>query len=738
MSVGWLSNRMAIDTVIYLLPYILSVIISTSVGIVTWKRRSIAGAHAYSIFALLQASWTLGYIFELLSSNQAAKIFWDNTQFIGMLFSPLAFLLFTFEYLSADMSKIRSAMKWLLGLSSVGLLLVFTDDFHGLIHSQAWIVPGEPFSALKYDFSLTFLLMGLYVYVLTFYGIFKLVQRYLRPGRLYRNQILTVLIGVFIPLIGAALTLVGVEFSIHRDTTPITFAIGNLVVAFGLFRYRLFEIVPIARELVFTNMSDSVVILDGQNRVVDINPAALTTLNLVFSEIIGKSVAEVFSPFPDLLKRYMEMDEFHEVVTIDANGVPGYHDIRITPIRDRQRQLTGRLIVVRNISEEVQAQKALFESEAKYRNLVESTKDWVWVVDLEGRHTYSNQAIRQLLGFEVDEIVGSSAFPHMHPEDQERVHKMMQDSMNEKCGWSDVSIRWLHKDGSIRFMESTAEPMLDSSGKIIGFSGIDRDVTERMQAEEEIRQHASRLELANRKLEEANTRLQILDRVKDEFVANVSHELRTPITSLRLYLNLLSSRPEKWNNYMDTLERETERLGSMIESLLQLSRLDQKRVSIEFERVDLNRIVDEYVNDRKPLAEKSGIDLSLKIENELPVVRADPRLIGQVLSIFLTNAINYTSSGGSVIVCTQERNEAEKRYVGFCVSDNGPGITREEQEQLFTRFFRGKAGRESDVLGTGLGLAIAKEIVDEHNGLIEVESRGIPGEGTTFRVWLQV
>jgi PAS domain S-box-containing protein len=723
---------------VYLLPYFLSITVSTAVAIFAWKRRSIAGAGAYSILALLQASWTLGYVFELLASSLHAKVFWDNTQFFGMLFSPLAFLWFAFEYSEADMTKIRRAMKWLASFSIAGLILVFTDNLHGLIHSRAWIVPGQPFSALEYDFSPVFLVMTVYVYIMVLFGIYKLFQRLLRPGKLYRYQILTVLIGVTVPLFGAALTLMGVEFSIHRDTTPITFAIGNLFVAWGLFRFRLFELEPIARDLVFTSMPDAVVILDAENRIVDINPAALENLNREFTDVIGKPVRDVYALFPDLLERYMDMNEFHEAITIEENGVPGYHDIHITPIRNRQGQLTGRLIVVSDISEEVQAQKALFDSEAKYRNLVESTKDWVWVIDVEGRHTFSNQAIRDLLGYEVDDIVGISAFSMMHPDDRERVHEMVQRSIKEKQGWSDMAIRWLHKDGSIRFMESTAEPILDGNGKLIGFNGIDRDVTERKRAEEEMQRHASRLEITNRKLEEANARLQILDRVKDEFVANVSHELRSPITSLRLYLDLLSSRPEKWDQYMDTLERETERLGSMIESLLQLSRLDQNRMPIQFEWVDLNTVVEEYVGDRRPLAEKAGIQLKLEKQNGLPKVRADAQLVGQVLGIILTNAVNYTPPGGEVVVCTQECSPAEERYAGFSVSDNGPGLSQEEQDQLFKRFFRGKAGLESDVSGTGLGLAIAKEIVDEHGGLIEVESSGVSGEGATFRVWLRV
>jgi signal transduction histidine kinase len=189
---------------------------------------------------------------------------------------------------------------------------------------------------------------------------------------------------------------------------------------------------------------------------------------------------------------------------------------------------------------------------------------------------------------------------------------------------------------------------------------------------------------------------------------------------------------------MDILERETDRLGSMIEGLLQLSRLDQDRVPTKLKHVNINSIVEEYVNDRKLMAEEAGIQLVFELGNGLPAVEVDPQLIGQVLGILLTNAINYTPPGGEVVICTQDCMKSKERFVGFCVSDNGPGILKEEQENLFNRFFRGKAGLESEVSGTGLGLAIAKEIVNEHNGLIEIESSGISGEGATFRVWLRV
>ena len=123
---------------------------------------------------------------------------------------------------------------------------------------------------------------------------------------------------------------------------------------------------------------------------------------------------------------------------------------------------------------------------------------------------------------------------------------------------------------------------------------------------------------------------------------------------------------------------------------------------------------------------------------ELPPVMADEGLLGQALSVLLTNALNYTPSGGTVTIGTSERKVGSKRWAGFSVSDTGPGIAESERPQLFQRFYRGSVGRASGAPGTGLGLVIAKEIVERHAGVIEIASEGIPGRGTTFSVWLPV
>jgi PAS domain S-box-containing protein len=257
---------------------------------------------------------------------------------------------------------------------------------------------------------------------------------------------------------------------------------------------------------------------------------------------------------------------------------------------------------------------------------------------------------------------------------------------------------------------------------------------------ERIRSYAGDLELRvaerTEELQIANAHLAALSRVKDEFVSNVSHELRTPIANIKVQRDLFHSGSADAEGYLEIMEREIERLEHLVEDLLSLSRLDQDGYAWNPATFDLETLCNEYVLDRLMLAANRNIRLRFERSPRPCNVHADQDLIGQVISILLNNAIQYTQIGGEISIQTLEEETDLGTWAGFQVCDDGPGIPRDEQPQVFERFYRGNAGRLSDMPGTGLGLAIAREIVERHHGHINITSPLIEGRGTMITVML--
>jgi signal transduction histidine kinase len=230
------------------------------------------------------------------------------------------------------------------------------------------------------------------------------------------------------------------------------------------------------------------------------------------------------------------------------------------------------------------------------------------------------------------------------------------------------------------------------------------------------------------------SRLRELDRLKTLFVSNVSHELRTPISNIKLYLALLErGKPEKRERYLNVVRQESTRLENLIENLLDLSRLDAGRMQIIPRPVNLEDLVTNLVKIHRQAA--AAKDLRLKAQfSQVPPANGDRNQITQVLTNLIANATSYTPPGGEIAIRLGTAEAEGRQYVTIAVVDTGIGIPPDELPHIFDRFFRGEQSRTLSVPGTGLGLAIVQEIVELHQGRIEVQSE--VGQGSTFAVWL--
>lgn len=228
------------------------------------------------------------------------------------------------------------------------------------------------------------------------------------------------------------------------------------------------------------------------------------------------------------------------------------------------------------------------------------------------------------------------------------------------------------------------------------------------------------------------TRQKRLEGVRKDFVANVSHELRTPLAVIKGYVETLVDAHEAMpladrDRFLKTIQRHAERLNSLLEDLLALSRLESSQPGLARERVDLGQLLASSLEDFRSRPAAKAHRFSLAIDPNTPPVLADPLKLGQVLDNLVSNALKYTPQDSRIDLSTRM---ASADAVEIAVRDNGPGIPDEDLPHIFERFYRVDKGRSREKGGTGLGLSIVKHIVQLHGGKVWAESR--LGAGTTF------
>jgi PAS domain S-box-containing protein len=410
------------------------------------------------------------------------------------------------------------------------------------------------------------------------------------------------------------------------------------------------------------------------------------------------------------------------------------------PLIEELKALRAKLAILEHTEADRQrVWEALQTSETRYRRLFESAQDGILILDAEtGQIVAVNPFLTALVGYSPEELLGKTLWeigPFKDIAQSQAAFRELQTKGYVR--YEDLPLET--RDGRLIDVEFVSNVYLVDHSRVIQCNI--RDITDRKQAEAALQDYRDRLEVLvaarTAELQAAHDRLLALTRLKDEFISSISHELRTPITSLKLYLHLLVARPDELDTYLAVLERETERLQRIVEDVLYLSSLDREKTTFKLTMVNLDRLVSQFVSDRKPLAQERGLEFSVGECVDLPLVQGDEGALGRVLGILLSNALSYTPAGGWVEVSTHLRDLSEDGlWVGFRVSDSGPGILPDELPRLFERFFRGRVSLSTGTPGSGLGLATAQEIVGRHQGRIEVESEGMPGRGATFSVWL--
>nr|WP_267874168.1 PAS domain S-box protein [Telluria aromaticivorans] len=430
----------------------------------------------------------------------------------------------------------------------------------------------------------------------------------------------------------------------------------------------------------------------------------------------GQRVAAAEWPLARVLAGQDSAAGIFEIEPFDAPGTRKTILVRAAAIRDEAGAMAGAVAANMDISAQVEAERAMKDSEAKFRLIANVIPQMVWSADATGLNDYLNTRWQEFTGLPQERIGGNGWVEIVHPDDLPRLVALWQQSIATGEPF-DIEHRVLHHSGGYRWMLNRAEPFVDAAGKATRWMGTVTDIHDKKTGEEELRAQARR---------------------KDEFLAMLAHELRNPLAPISNAAQLLSMAahdPQRVRQSSEVIIRQVRHMTSLVDDLLDVSRVKRGLVQLERERVDIKSVVASAVEQARPLVEARRHALDLHVDAAGGWVHGDRIRLVQVIANLLNNAAKYTAQGGRIALSVVPAGDAGQDAVAISVRDNGIGIDRTVLPHVFELFTQAERTPDRSQGGLGLGLALVHSLVQLHGGRVEAHSEGL-GMGSTFTVTL--
>ena len=413
----------------------------------------------------------------------------------------------------------------------------------------------------------------------------------------------------------------------------------------------------------------------------------------------------------------------------------------------------GALASLAEQQEEVQSMvEALRESEERYRHLVDQSPSLIWRLDpVAGRLTFTSSVIKDLMGYDAEEIQRLSVDDLVVPEDRPVMHQRIQELIAGQAP-GDRLVQELHqirKDGQVIVCEVHAAAIRNERGEVVSIQGITHDITARKQVEQEreraLLAESERDQLAREiqerrrveaELKKARDRAEEANRLKNSILATMSHEVRTPLTGLLGFTELLlrDFRDTDHESKLQVIRRSGRRLLSLLNNMLDLARMEADKLPIEKDHYPIHITVRHVVELLSLEAEQKNLSLEVDVPKDL-VVHSDPRRDEQILLNIIGNAIRYTEEGSIRVEALGSKGEGDTGdFVELRVTDTGVGIDPDFMPQVFDEFRQESEGPKRQFGGSGLGLAITRRLLESMGGSISIDSRKALGTTVTVRL----
>ncbi|HEX8566638.1 MAG TPA: PAS domain S-box protein [Pyrinomonadaceae bacterium] len=466
-------------------------------------------------------------------------------------------------------------------------------------------------------------------------------------------------------------------------------------------------------------VEQSVIATDLNGVVLFWNRFAEKLFGWTAEEALGRNIMELTTPkvlaaqAEDIMSRLRRGKSWSGEFNVQRrDGTTFPAQVFNSPINDDNGTLIGIVGISFDITARKQAEQALLESEERLRLIMDSAEDYaIMTLDSEGRFTAWNTGAKNMFGFSEEEALGRHSEIIFTPEDRAKGEHLKELETARREGRAADERFHIRKDGT-RFYVSGVMMRLHGGNERYSFAKIARDLTERQQMEEALREG---------------------DRRKDEFLATLAHELRNPLAPIRTALEIMrrGNDKEKGQHAREIIERQTNQLVHLVDDLLDISRITQDKIKLRRERVDIADSISAAVETVQPFIENLRHRLDVRLPDAPVFVEADPTRLSQIILNLLHNSAKYTEPGGHILlIAAREGDEAVIR-----VRDNGIGIQFELLPDIFDMFAQTVISEKRGQGGLGIGLSLVKKLVEMHGGRVEANSEG-EGKGSEFIVRL--
>jgi len=457
-----------------------------------------------------------------------------------------------------------------------------------------------------------------------------------------------------------------------------------------------------------------------------VNPAMCRITGYSEKELLQKSPTMLYGPAtsPQVLREIVSSlrsgESFSgQAVNYRKDGSPYYLDWQVNPIYDASGEITRFLSVQRDITEETKNREELLISRSNLSAILENTQEPIWSVDRNYQLLFFNSAFKERVKHFLKIVISDGmSIEERHPtlETAEAWRQLYDRALIGERFTERFSV--VNSDD--RPYEFSFNPIY-SNGEITGVSVFGKDVSERLEFEQQLLE-------AKEKAEEMN-------RLKTSFLANMSHEIRTPMTAILGYASLIkeSSDDVEINYFAQTIERAGSRLLETINGILDLAKIEANKIELEPQLVSVAAEIDRVIKLLYPIAEQHGLQLIVEHVSGPLITQIDPQFFNRILTNLIGNAIKFTEHGRIIVESDVLYNEAGSWFV-VRITDTGIGISEEFLPHVFEEFKQESGGFHRKYEGTGLGLTISKRLAELMGGRLTVES--LVGKGSVFSIVL--